>query len=541
MREKAIILILLLISTAAAKSYYYESINLNVTVLDNGDLKVIEQETLVFKGNFSYVYREFYKPVQDFKVRDEDGLLTVHIKDNKYLWTGSWTNTIKKFTLEYKIKDPFKVTRSYDSLWYTLVFKDREARVASSTSYFHFPETVNLNKTSYRLSRAGSVEIIDKDALKIQSGSIPANAALDFEITMPKGVIKPPLTLKNFRTLNPELIDTLSLLPFILVAWLIVKSYKAYLREKKEQVKSAEFYKKVRVEDLPPAIAGLLIDYRAGVKEITATMIDLAVRGYIYIQKIVKPLWPDETRLIKTKDKLSRLNDYEKKIMKTIFRNEKEVSMNDLRRKFNPVGSRYSSPLKKIEELIQDEAVKQELASDEIKDLVRIKTLSVTKYTIIALIITIAHYLIGRNMIVMMEGVFFIVSAAFFLMGIISLMSLSILSSQVIKLTAKGFGARRTYKKLKRYIKEQPLTEGRVFDTYLPYAIALGVQKKWVKKAEKLEYKSDWHDANITTGSIIALTASMNSSITPRSSGSGGGGGGFGGGGGAGGGGGGAG
>ncbi|MBD3312002.1 DUF2207 domain-containing protein, partial [archaeon] len=471
MRKKAVMVIsLLLLSTALAKSYYYESINLNVTVKENGDLIVTEEETLVFDGSFTYVYRSFYKPVHDFKVSDEQGKIDYERKDNRYKWTGSWNDESKTFTLEYTIKDPFKVTRSYDLLWHTIIFKDRNVKVKSSTSYFNFPEPINLNETSYRLSRQGAIKRANNTTLRIESDSIPANTALDFEITLPKGVIEPPLTLKNLRTLNPEVVDALAMLPFILIAWLVFKSYKAYFKEKKEQEKSAEFYKEVRAEDLPPAIAGLLIDYHSGVKEVTATIIDLAVRGYIYMQKVVKSFWPDETILVKTKDNLERLNDYEKKIMNTIFKEEKEVKMKDLQRKFNPRGSTYYTPLKRIEDLIQREAVKEGLAKDEIKELVRTKSLSITKYLILALVLTIPYFFLGTMIVVNIQSLFFITSAVFILLEIVSLASLGLLGTQVIKLTAKGYGSRRTYKKLKKFIKEQPLTEGRVFDTYLPYA-----------------------------------------------------------------------
>jgi uncharacterized membrane protein len=530
--KKIITLIILLsISIASAKSYYYDSINVNVTVLDNGDLTVVEAETLVFDGQYSYVYRDFNSLVYNLQVSGD--YTSLEQSGTKYTIRGDWVDTAKTFIFTYTIKDPLTITRDYDQLYYTIVFWDRDVPVSRSEAIFNFPN--NINGSAYRTNR-GTVTKLDDKTLMLLATDIPSNSAFDFEINLPKGVITPQDNWKNFASMNQEIMNTIIITPLILLNLLTIYGLIKYYKLKKEKDKSLVAYERINPESLPPAMAGLLVNFNASVRGITATIIDLAVKGYIYIHKIIKPLWPDETILVKVKDGLSRLNDYEQLIMNTIFNKKKEVSLSELRYKFNPQFKAYDeTPLKKILDLMQDEAVKLGLADDKINKLITNNTLRLIVWPLTSIILTILYTIITNDYT---NGITISITLTTIFIGIIGLIILSALSTNLIKLTSKGESGRQEYKDLKEFIKKSPLTEGRIFDTYLPYAIALGVQKYWVKKANELEYQSSWHDNNISTMSIIALTSVMNTSVMPASSG--GGAGGFGGGGGAGGGGGGA-
>ncbi len=502
--KKMLIVVLLLFSPAFAKSYYYNLINLDIFVLKNGDINVIEKESFHFNGNFSYAYRSFYKNVEDFKVQ---GYATEKT-GNKYVWHGSWKDTDKTFVLTYKIKDPFVVKKDYDLLYYTIVFKDRSVPVKSAVAHIYFPKSIKNAK--YEINE-GSVKIINDSVIMLTASDIPPNTAVDFRIKLPKGVINPPNTWKNFLSVNNEFLSFLFSLPLILFSLLIVKGAKEYKKAKENE----KNYEKARPEDYPPAMAGLLLEFPPKPKEIMATVIDLAIRGYIYIHKIVKAFRRDEIVLVKTKNDFSKLNDYEKEIMEVLFSKKDSIKIKDLHKKFKPI------TLKIISRLIKKEGQKLNLYEKDINILLKDTLLKILKWPFVGYLLVLGYgtYFYLMNLSLFYTNVFI----ATMLINYVSLLVMTIKSFSVISLTPKGYGAKKAFNELKEYIEKSPLKEGRVFDTYLPYAISLGVQKKWIKKAKQIGYKPYWADSNINLKSLSTF-------ITTSSSGVGGGGGGGGGG-----------
>ena len=81
---------------------------------------------------------------------------------------------------------------------------------------------------------------------------------------------------------------------------------------------------------LTPGLTGTLIDAKADLRDITSTIIDLAVRGYIKIIQTDKKKFT----LKKLKNSDSNLLDYEKELFKGIFGSSKEKDLDDLKHKF---------------------------------------------------------------------------------------------------------------------------------------------------------------------------------------------------------------
>lgn len=119
---------------------------------------------------------------------------------------------------------------------------------------------------------------------------------------------------------------------------------------------------------------------------------------------------------------------------------------------------------------------------------------------------------------------------------------------QIPVATAKGEIGKQKYSELKEWIKKYPLMEERIFNEFLPYTIAFGIQDYWIKKFEGLhrQIKADWYAGSsgfFDATSFRLFNSGFNSTLAASMRGGfsvGFGGGGFGGGGGAGGGGGGA-
>ena len=87
-------------------------------------------------------------------------------------------------------------------------------------------------------------------------------------------------------------------------------------------------------DDLRPGQVGTLVDFTAHPLDVTATIVDLAVRGYLVIEEKPdsngrKPDW----KLTKKKEP-DGLEPYEVELMKGLFGSKDEVELSDLRYKF---------------------------------------------------------------------------------------------------------------------------------------------------------------------------------------------------------------
>ncbi len=86
-------------------------------------------------------------------------------------------------------------------------------------------------------------------------------------------------------------------------------------------------------DDLRPAQLGLLIDERADTLDLTATIVDLAVRGYVRITEIPKTglFGKKDWRLERLKDADDALLEYEQVILTGLFHKGSPVEMSDLK------------------------------------------------------------------------------------------------------------------------------------------------------------------------------------------------------------------
>jgi hypothetical protein len=88
--------------------------------------------------------------------------------------------------------------------------------------------------------------------------------------------------------------------------------------------------------DLRPGQIGTLVDEMANPLDVTATVIDLAVRKYLVIEEIAKKGWfgkPD-WKLTKLKDPDRELLEYERELLDGLFEDGREVKLSNLRTKF---------------------------------------------------------------------------------------------------------------------------------------------------------------------------------------------------------------
>ncbi len=300
-----------------------------------------------------------------------------------------------------------------------------------------------------------------------------------------------------------------------------------YLTEEADEETAPLFAaKNIVVEFLPPeglrpAQLGVIVDERADTLDVTATIVDLAVRGYLSITELDKRGWfgkPDWT-LDKLKPADDELLPYEKHLFNALFRNRETVKISALKTKF-------AEQLAEVKDKLYEDAIERKWFSSN-PETMRMIWLGV-----------------GVGVVVVSVGLC-VASAIFFARALIPMplvvLGLMLLpfSRAMARRTAAGNEASRRALGFKLYIttaetRRQEFNEQKnIFARYLPYAIVFECVDKWADAFEGLDDQvkdstASWYhgttafQAGVFAAGLGSFSNSVSSTISSTPGGSGG-------------------
>jgi len=290
-------------------------------------------------------------------------------------------------------------------------------------------------------------------------------------------------------------------------------------------------------DDMRPGQMGTLLDEQANVLDVSATLVDLAVRGFLLIQEIPKEGWfgkPD-WRLIRLEKADDDLHTYERRLLNGLFRDGTETTISELKNTF-------AARLEGVQESLYADAVRRGWFSER-PDKVRTKWLGLGVVALIA------------------AGAAAFVLAAFTHWGLLGIplvaaaLLLIVMAKRMPARTAKGTAMLRRVRGFRTVIEtaethmSQWAEKELVFTRFLPFAVVFGCTDRWARAFEALGVEPDtsWYVSPrpfmyaqfadsmegfaVTTGGTIASTPSGSGSSGFSGGGFSGGGGGGGGGG----------
>jgi uncharacterized membrane protein YgcG len=289
-------------------------------------------------------------------------------------------------------------------------------------------------------------------------------------------------------------------------------------------------------EGIRPGQIGTLVDERADTLDVTATIVDLAVRSYLLIEEVPKDGWfhkPD-WKLTRLEAPGDELLSYERSLLAKLFAGGDEVTLSELRTTFH-------EKLVKVEDALYKDAVTRKWFRER-PDKVRA-----------------TWHARGWGLMVVGGGVTFalarwthagLVGVAVLLVGVVFALGSRWMPSR----TAAGTAMLRRVRGFRTVIETAETNMSRwaeeehVFTRYLPYAIVFGCTDRWAKAFAALgaipaddmawyrstrpfnygEFGHAMESFTVTTGGTIASSpaASGSSGFSGGSSGGGGGGGG---------------
>lgn len=492
-----------------------------------------------------------------------DGQLRIKVGDADRTVEGRHT-----YTIRYEVEGALNALKDHDELYWNAIGDQWTISIGEASVTLEAPEISEIAcYAGYEGSRAPCTDAVLAGKARFVQDGLGPSQGLTIAAAFPKGVIDvPPPILRERWSIGRAFSFTpatgagtasvlaLFLGAFGLLVWRNGRdrryaggSVAASMGSEGMDEETVPLLERGEMpvefappDDIRPGQVGTLIDEVANPLDVSATIVDLAVRGYLTIEEIPKeglfdkPDW----RLTKAQDP-PRLLEYERRLYDGLFADAEDgsVLLSDLKTKF-------VDRLKTVQDALYRDAVRRKWFSTS-PDKVR------GRWTAI-----------GWLLIVLAGGLTFVLAkwTHWGLLGIAAVVGglvFAVGSRWMPRRTAAGTAMVRRIKGFRRFI-ESPTQTGiakmsereHLFSEYLPYAIVFGCTDKWAKAFEQLGIEPDestWFLASrrlayadlgnafdsfatVATGTVAATPASSGGSGFGGGGFSGGGGGGGGGG-----------
>ena len=268
-------------------------------------------------------------------------------------------------------------------------------------------------------------------------------------------------------------------------------------------------------QKMRPAELGLILDERADAKDVTATIVDLAVRGFMTINEV--PGQQDWTFEWKGGGDAASLLPYEQTILDGLFAGRQQVKISELKGKFAPT-------LRLAEGQIYTDATSRKLFTSR-PDTTR------AQWGCLGIAVTIGGIAISVAL-----GLAFgwgLIGAAIVLTGLVLTITFPFMPQRTAAgrdLLQHTLGFRLYMTTAEKY-RQQFAAKASIFTQLLPYAIVFGCVSLWAKAFEGIDTSatSNWYVGNapfqaaLLANSLQSMNANISSAITytPPSAGSG--------------------
>jgi uncharacterized membrane protein len=502
----------------------------SISIASDGTAIVSEKITLVFAGTWHGIHRtipveypgaegtNYTLFVNVLSVTDENGnkLKYDSSKSGAYrdlkIYIPDAIDATKVVNIDYSVRNGVRFFDSYDEFYWNVTGNDWMVPIDHASAFVTLPDTAASGLRAQAFTGAygskeseASAEVQGANVLSETTKPLSMRGGLTIDIYIPQGILKPPSALTKlgwFLGSNPVVFLPLFTLAVMFGLWYSVG------RDPDPGVSVAPQYEPPK--GMCPAEAGTLIDDTIHPRDITSTIVDLAVRGYIKIEEKV-----DTFLVFHHKDYLFTLlkpqaqwgadmTPHERVMLENIFLSGSGTRLSDLKNRFYTV-----IPI--VREDIMS-ALKQ-------KGIYALDPESANGYSIVAAVV-IAILVVGVQVLGWMN-LFYSVPLLIGSVLISALiwwlfareMTAKTVAGARIRVAVLGFQEFMNRVDADRIKRMPPDT----FEKFLPYAMALGVEHQWAQAFDGIiKDPPTWYvSQNGYTGfSPLFFSSSMHSMAT---------------------------
>jgi uncharacterized membrane protein YgcG len=587
---------------AQQKTYSYDFIDVTLNVNKDTTVDVVERQRFNFNG-------EFHKGWRSIPLRKIDAIADIEVIDArtntplKYIsrrlnktdaaswgrytyrkengsmnieWYYDAKNTQREWIIKYKVLGSIAFYDDFDELYWNLL-TDYNVPISKVTATVMLPQPVSSSDEIRSTFYSSVTDDMSQNIISYRLGSnsfyysaenIRPKQKLTIATGWPKGVVEQGAYWSGLISIYWGYIAGFFIVIFSVIAGFLFW----YFTERRNTGKGTIIPHYAPPEDLRPAMAEVLVNEGISNKTWPATLIDLAVRGYVTIKE-GKPSWtnyiittvmfipiiliflfsfvgsfsehsmfiltffigaiiyfrvfkgggvksffiPKEYIIEKTKEykernkKLEKLEDYEKKFLAILFNGKDTFSTKDMKSPGSTRIQEFSRAIKKLKDELYKEFEQDEGVYKQ--KLSREKTWRTITMIIIFITIFLLAYVPVVFTVIINNQMYFAITVF-----VVSIISLTIFILSEARLNKRGQILREDWLGFKMYLETaekyrmQRLTT-EVFEKYLPYAMIFGIEKKWAKSFDALNMQSpSWYYG--ATGSS-GISGSGSASFAP--------------------------
>ncbi len=292
---------------AQARSVVWLRLDTDIVVLDNGDLRITETNAIYFIGGpFTFGYRDIdtARLERIFDVRaTEDGqplrIETGRVDGGRFrikYYFAPAADEARTIALAYTVRGATRYYLNGDQVWWAGVYADRNGfPVEASRLTVQLPagalaERVETYGPPATITGKGANRVVAE-----AQAPIPSGQEFEIRVQFPHHIIsgEAPAWQQAFDRQRDyeENVKPRTNLFFLTLALLVLFGGPAlaallwFVRGRDPQVGLVAEYLTEPPPDLPPGMAGALIDERADMQDVIATLVDLAQRGVLLVRE----------------------------------------------------------------------------------------------------------------------------------------------------------------------------------------------------------------------------------------------------------------
>lgn len=473
--------------------------------------------------------------ISGISVADENGIphkfTTSYLGNNIEIKIGDADKYVtgeKVYVINYKVKRALNYFEDHDELYWNVTGNGWPVAIMNSSVKVSLwnGSSSNIQKACF----AGPYGTTDQCAqwpgtdgseAFFTSGMLDPGEGMTVVFGFPKDVVKKPGAVQNFLEILRD-----NWILFFPVAVLFAMFYLWYTRGRDPKGRGTIIAEYDAPDGLSPAEVGTVMDNKAENKDISAEIINLAVRGYLKINKTEKKgiVFDSEDYLLeKLKDEKDLENTFQQDIMRNIFSGNLDVL------------SKIDTTDETGKLIVQKGMVLSSVRLSELKNKFY-KDLDNIKDQIYQSVIKKGYYKDNPHAVKKLYsaiaiGIIFI--AIFIFRGILGGLGIAscVVSGIIIGIfgfimparTRKGALAREYVLGLKEYLSvaekdrikfhNAPEKNPEHFEKLLPYAMVLGVEKEWAEQFKDmyLQNPSWYNDSSGASFSSLVFINSLNS------------------------------
>jgi Predicted membrane protein (DUF2207) len=512
-----------------ARSWRISDFQDTITVRQDGTATVEERLTLAFSGAFHGIHRtipvEYPGPsgtnytlfIGVTKVADEQGRRLKYesrtsggYRDLKIYIPGA-ENTMRTVEIDYDVRNGLRFFEDHDEFYWNITGNDWPVPIDHAEGRVDFPgDAAGSLRAQVFTGAYGSAghdataEVKGQEVRYETTNPLPMRGGMTIDVYLPKGILHEPNALTRalwFLGSNPIVFLPLATLGVMFALWY----YKG--RDPDPGRSVAPMYEPP--PGLTPAEAGTLIEDAIHPRDITATLVDLAVRGYVKIEEtndqgLVFHHRDYVFHLLKPAEQWGDLAAHERLMLVNTFAEGSDIRLSSLKNRFYtaipPIRQDIMSALRR-------------------KGMYLLDPESANAYSIGGAVVIVAPFLIAE-----LTGYIDLFSSVVpvILSMVVSAVVWWLFARQMTAKTVKGGQTRVAVLGFQEFmnrvdadrLKNMPPD---TFEKFLPYAMALGVEHHWAQAfAGIVQNPPSWYAGPAGYGYSMAFNPLLFSSSMHR-------------------------